>query len=802
MQLYSTRKAEFLDRRNARLSQELGLPRNRDPPNEFNGQVVRQPYNHPIVGPIWRTVQCITKHGLQVPTASDMAYLFSSGSTQDIDHSSGGASYGYDLFDSESKFATLSRPLSGRTVMCTTKTVAKVDAEDDAADGEDASGHERTFVEVTSAADDQNAQTRRMEALEKSQSQVVDKITSLARVLNQGVVNPVGTGGGGNPFAVNQLDFTTSVNGMNILEACRKGKLVEWLNALYQKQNPIGSANPIVSAPVDASPTEHAALGLIRQLQDERRWKIKLKQLNHPLNALVLYVTRFILRRSWAEVILGLALIIHILPAHLSSLRTTVLRYLLKLVTRIAPRLPMLILLSLSKLGGAISMIGAGIAASCLRASRSTAVARISSGENVVATVGRISDKDKIIAATALMPTGAILGDNGATIDCSATGLGRLPGTFNAGEAGSLSVGDAEASLRSEGTWLHAVKLTGVNGVCENRILRMHDTPNGIADIISEALEHNERNSSVIWKAGEPRRYHTAGDAVLELAMAPNGLGWLKIEPIGDRSTIKSLLSAYYLKMSTSAGSQVDVEVDQTGLNESDTKTPLPLPWISVNTVMDPTRTTMAGCSLLRSNLTVCCYPVIAVSASTSLTSTGFGRPPKLTGLEILTRTHVLLGHASLGNVLRTLQGATGLRNGAVTKADIEEYVRRGCGICESIKMRRRPFPAPSDKTPPPVGKRWVFDSLTLRTKSALGNKYLTRFVNVVENGDGKRRTYGHKELTAEDLESVVQKHRAFVRPHHGEILILKHDGHPSLRSRDFTDFLNDCSILDQLTVP
>ena len=161
--------------------------------------------------------------------------------------------------------------------------------------------------------------------------------------------------------------------------------------------------NPIVSAPVDASPTEHAALGLVRQLQDERKWKVKLQQLNHPLNAFLLHVTRFVLKRSWSEVILGIILIIHVLPAHLSSLRTSALRYLVNLLARIAPRLPMMILLSLSKLGGAISLIGAGIAAACLRASRSSAVSRISRGQvNVVATVGRISDRDKIVAATAL----------------------------------------------------------------------------------------------------------------------------------------------------------------------------------------------------------------------------------------------------------------------------------------------------------------------------------------------------------------------------------------------------------------
>ena len=73
-----------------------------------------------------------------------------------------------------------------------------------------------------------------------------------------------------------------------------------------------------------------------------------------------------------------------------------------------------------------------------------------------------------------------------------------------------------------------------------------------------------------------------------------------------------------------------------------------------------------------------------------------------------------------------------------ITKNDIEEYVRRGCGICESMKMRRPPFKAITDKTAAPVGKRWTFDSLCLRTPTAeFKSLYITRFVNVIENMKG-----------------------------------------------------------------
>ena len=813
VQSYTARRAEFLDRRNDRLTRELGLPADRlagPDPAPFNHQVVPQLINHPIVGPMWRAVQCVTKFGIQVPSGDQLALLFDSHSSQNAAYSSGGADQVHD--DSRMQVEgreALCHPLFDHAVMCMARAeptaIAAAAANDDVEDGEDATGHERTFEDAPTVND-------RVAAIESAQARLVSRVNDFSASLNRerDVVAPVG-GSGNGMFSVSNLDFSAIINGMNILEAARKNRLVEWLNALFHKQTQPGhAANPVVSAdhrrgkltaaPADASPTEHAALGLAKQIQADRILSTKLKVLKHPLNKVILFITQFLLKRSWPELILGSILLTYTLPAHLVKLRRATLQLIIKVITRWTPRLPSLILMLLAKLGSSIAMAGTHLATSSARAISSSVVREMSGNTDVVAPIGRISAQDKILAATTLMPSGAILGDNGATIDCSTTGIGRLPGTFNASEAGSLSVGDASASLRSDGTWLHAVKLMGANGQTEERILRMHDTPGGIADIISEVLEHNDRSSSVIWNSGEPRRYHTSGGAVLELAMAPNGLGWLRVEPINNRTTIKSLLDDYYRKVGTQ--SSIDLEHEnQDPQCESDNES-LPSPWITLHSVLDPNRKTMAGCPLLRANLTICANPVVAVNASTSLTSTGFGRAPKLTGLEILTRTHVFLGHASIDNVLRTLQGSTGLRAGVVTKADIEEFVRRGCGICETAKMRRRAFKAPTDKTPPPIGKRWVFDSLTLRTVSALGNKYLTRFVNVVEGGDGKRRTYGHKVLTEEALEGCIQKLRAFVRPHHGEIFILKHDGLPALRSHAFADYMADSKMHDEMSPP
>ena len=93
-----------------------------------------------------------------------------------------------------------------------------------------------------------------------------------------------------------------------------------------------------------------------------------------------------------------------------------------------------------------------------------------------------------------------------ATIDCSKSGLGKIHGTFVKGSGGNLKLGDSEASLCSLGTNLHALRRIGVNGKSDVGIYRMHDTPNGIADIISESEEVNKRKSSIIWHPNQPRR--------------------------------------------------------------------------------------------------------------------------------------------------------------------------------------------------------------------------------------------------------------------------------------------------------
>eukprot|EP00964_Phaeocystis_antarctica_P079043 scaffold49199_cov111-Phaeocystis_antarctica.AAC.1 len=123
------------------------------------------------------------------------------------------------------------------------------------------------------------------------------------------------------------------------------------------------------------------------------------------------------------------------------------------------------------------------------------------------------------------------------------------------------------------------------------------------------------------------------------------------------------------------------------------------------------------------------------------------------------------------------------MRAGIVTKSDVEAFVKLGCAQCIVWKMRRAPVKSLVDPTLAPPGKKWSYDTLTLKT--ATGNLYITRFL---DNGSGKKRSYGHKDFTAPTLELLLSLVRAWVRPVHGEIWIGRRDGHPSQRAKSFQD--------------
>ena len=190
-------------------------------------------------------------------------------------------------------------------------------------------------------------------------------------------------------------------------------------------------------------------------------------------------------------------------------------------------------------------------------------------------------------------------------------------------------------------------------------------------------------------------------------------------------------------------------------------------------------------------------------SKGTPPPSVGMGRVAKLTGVEILRRMHVVLGHPSLPVLLATLMASKDVNAHIITKADIEQYVREACGICESTKMRGRSFRSVTDPTPVPVGKKWVFDTMHLQVPSSQWKYiYITRFLNKLTDFPGFKRSYGHVAFTSETLVGLCQRLRAFVRPIHGEIMIFKHDSLPAQKSKEMIDYMTEIAAQDQSSPP
>ena len=177
----------------------------------------------------------------------------------------------------------------------------------------------------------------------------------------------------------------------------------------------------------------------------------------------------------------------------------------------------------------------------------------------------------------------------------------------------------------------------------------------------------------------------------------------------------------------------------------------------------------------------------------------GMAQPVKLSGVEILWRMHCVLGHVPLPQVLATLAKTKNLRAGLITKSDIETFAKLGCQQCIIWKMKRAPIRALADATRAPPGKKWAYDTLTLKVKTTAGHIYITRFL---DNGSGLKRSYGHSDFTSATLQKIMGMHRAWVRPTHGEIWIGKRDNHPSQAAKSFQDMLSVAQIHDQATAP
>ena len=141
------------------------------------------------------------------------------------------------------------------------------------------------------------------------------------------------------------------------------------------------------------------------------------------------------------------------------------------------------------------------------------------------------------------VPKNAILFDNGATVCCAKTDMGRLIGSFesNGEGGGGISVGDESSTLESQGSYLHAINITDADGNTVSVLLRMEDTPKAICSIFSEPEEVYKRGGKFNF-TDEGRIWVLAGGKTMRLHMTANHLAWAKFSPVTDSAQVRKLL--------------------------------------------------------------------------------------------------------------------------------------------------------------------------------------------------------------------------------------------------------------------
>jgi len=217
----------------------------------------------------------------------------------------------------------------------------------------------------------------------------------------------------------------------------------------------------------------------------------------------------------------------------------------------------------------------------------------------------------------------------------------------------------------------------GSNNEGEIVLRRLKHTPNlSITTVYDEPTE-NELGYDIKWPAKQPRSLTSPAGTELTLIMSSKKLGWLKVRPVTDEVRMAKLLNEFMRTGTTAikvaAGSK-EGEMQDNANAAADT----------LNQV-----TVLPG----------------------TATPTNMNRKPKLTGVELLRKQHVIDGHAGLSRTIQTMAISPAFKKGVITKADIEQFVREGCGACESAKMKRRPFGRNlTDVSKSHPGKRWVGD--------------------------------------------------------------------------------------------
>ena len=325
----------------------------------------------------------------------------------------------------------------------------------------------------------------------------------------------------------------------------------------------------------------------------------------------------------------------------------------------------------------------------------------------VIMPVGNIS---ATVLPVGLTDQSTALCDDGATIDCFLTLDSVIPVTFDKSQGGPLTIGDKSASLSSNGVYLYNIKRCGVNGTCQDELVSGHHTPNGVANIMSESREVNVRQSRIDWCPGMARQIHTKYGDTIPLIMGSNGLGFLTIRPITDRSRIIKLLKRSTLTprwlldqmapivMTSSIAPQIraapsPASVVPLGTTAQLHTIELPLtaqldpPTHAIECLCIPVPVNMAAPALARqlggattggdaaiiaaiasNDISFDSYVTAVTAAKMALAGVGLaGKLPTLTPFQILVRVHCILGHATLNTCLATIACAATLPKGFIT---------------------------------------------------------------------------------------------------------------------------------------
>ena len=327
------------------------------------------------------------------------------------------------------------------------------------------------------------------------------------------------------------------------------------------------------------------------------------------------------------------------------------------------------------------------------------------------------------------------LSDNGASYrsSCVKSLRGAVLETFAPEDGGSLAAANEAGGLHVEGSYIFVFDRFGADGSGERVARRIKYAPNlGLPLVIAESTEVEEHGYEYTHRRGDGRVMTTASGARIPLIMSGTKLGWLKLRPVTDPDAIKAAIARL------------------TPAQQGPAR-------LSSVTVIGDGPTVPTGMSL-----------------GTQL--------PKLKGAALLRHMHVVLGHPSLRRLLGTLTHMNKYK-GLVTREDVEQFVREGCGCCESTKMRRRAFTLKTivDKTPPPPGKMWGRDELKLRVPTA-DHGFVSLMFNV-DRGSKFKIILGMRGQTADDYLKADNELRARVRPFVGEIMIIREDSHPTHRS-------------------